>query len=244
MIRAELGRLVSGITLPVLLVVAALLNALAVYGIAVGMKLDQIGDAAPAATQSLVTLGFGATLFAMIFGALSVTRDFGTTAIRRSAFLARGADRLLGARLVALSVPAAVFAVVGAGSAAAVTAIVFTANGTEPDFSGDTLTALGGVAANIVFATYIGHLVGWQSRRSVWTILGLVGYTLVLETLVISILPSVGRFLPGGAGQAMMIDSSTTDEILPLGAGYAVAAAWIVVLISLGVLRLRKTDLS
>src|SRR5689334_8260731 len=102
-----------GWSLPILLLTALVLNVLAAYGTSTG--LDAAGFAAPGgsekATAALVGLGFGASLFSMIFGTICVTRDFGNGSIGRSSFLSGGAVRLLSLRALALAIPAIAFAV-------------------------------------------------------------------------------------------------------------------------------------
>jgi hypothetical protein len=243
-IRAEVFRLTRGWSLPILLLTALVLNVLAAYGTSTGFDA---GLAAPGAsekaTAALVGLGFGASLFSMIFGAISVTRDFGNASIGRSAFLSGGAVRLLSLRAFALAVPAIAFAVAGTVSVVVVAMVAVSSKGGHFVLDGDGRATLAGVFFTIIFAAYLGHFIAWQGRKSLPVVIALVAWTLVLEPNLINILPAAGKFLPGGAGQAMTLDASATFDTLPVGAGYAVYLGWLVVLFAAAGIRLRRTDL-
>jgi hypothetical protein len=100
-----------------------------------------------------------------------------------------------------------------------------------------------GIAVSTVFMGYLGQFVAWQSRRSLPTVIGLVAWTVPVETFITAVAPMVGRLLPGGLGQAMMKDTSGTPELLGVPAGYVGFAVWLVVLGALAYVRLRRTDL-
>jgi hypothetical protein len=245
MIRSEIFRISRGWSFLVLLAVALAMNVLAAYGTSTGMAAA--GMAAPGASQqataSLVGLGFGASLFSMIFGVLAVTRDFGNSSIGRSSFLAGGPARLLALRAAALFLPAVAFAVVGTLSVVVVAMVTISSKGGGFALDGDGWSTLTGVFFTIMFAAYLGKFIAWQGRKSLPVVIGLVAWTLLLEPNIVTLLPAAGKFLPGAAGQAMSLDTSSTDQILPLGAGYAVYLGWLVVLYFAAVFRLKRTDL-
>lgn len=245
MIRAEFFRMSRGWTLPILLLTALALNVLAAYGTSTGM--DEAGFAVPGgsekASASLVGLGFGASLFSMIFGTICVTRDFGNASIGRSAFLSGGPVRLLSLRAFALLIPAIAFAAAGTLSVVIVAMVTISSKGGEFLLDGDGRATLAGVFFTIIFAAYLGQFIAWQGRKSLPVVIALVAWTLVLEPNLINLFPAVGKFLPGGAGQAMSLDAAATYDMLPLGAGYAVYLGWLVVLFAAAGLRLKRSDL-
>lgn len=245
MIRAELRRVTEGVSFPVLLAVAAALNLLAVVGTRQGMDLGPSTSdaAAEAALDQLVGLAFGASLFSMIHGALVVTRDFQSRAIWRASALSSGAERLLPRRLVALTVPAAAFAVVGVLAAAVPAVLLVGRTGYQPGLTEHLRVALPGIVATIVLSAWFGHLVGWLLRRSIAAIVLLVAWTLFVETSVLSLSDTVGRWLPGPALQAAMVDPTATADLLSVGAGYGVYVGWLAVLAALVVVTLRRRDL-
>jgi hypothetical protein len=125
-LRAELYRFLRNGAAPALLIVMVGMIVLSVYGTSVqyghgaatNLMLDQ------QRTLALVDLGFAGTLFAMIFGALSVTRDFTTQAVGRIRLLAGGSGRLLASRAVVVAPAMISFGVFGAAAAIVTAAAV------------------------------------------------------------------------------------------------------------------------
>jgi hypothetical protein len=100
-----------------------------------------------------------------------------------------------------------------------------------------------GVVFTVFAMTFLGQFVGWLVRNTLVSILGLVVYALLVETAIISIVPRVGIYLPGGATQSITLDTSATTLILPVAAGYAVLTGWVLVLGVLAAVRIRRSDL-
>lgn len=245
MFRAELRWAMRGRAFITLLFLAVALNALSVYGTAIGLSEDPPASQAlmRATTVTLVGLGFGGSLFSLLFGALVATSDFGTTAIIRRSFLAGGAESLLRLRLTMLILPAAILAVASAASAVITALIVLPIHGYTFSPSHKMVVVALGVLFTVFVMAFIGHLAGWLIRNTIVALIGLVAYTLVAESLIIALVPRVGIYLPGGATQSITLDESGTDLILPVGAGYAVLVGWVAVLAVATVIRLRRTDL-
>ncbi|KHK96355.1 hypothetical protein LK09_15315 [Microbacterium mangrovi] len=244
-IRAEIYRFLRNGALPALLIIAIGLNALAVFGTSTQLPHVPVATAATneARTIELLHLGFGASLFSIIFGALSVTRDFGTRVVGRVRLLTGGSGRLLLSRAIVVAPGMLSFGVLGPGTVILVAWIALPSSGSSLAWSADATTIVAGTAVSTVFAGYLGQFVAWQTRRSLLTVIGLVAWTVVLETYAITLLPLIGRFLPGGLAQAMMIDTSTTTEVLDAPAGYLGYGIWLVVLGALAYWRLRRSDL-
>jgi hypothetical protein len=246
MLRAELRWSLQGTAFPTLLFVAVALNALSVYGTVQGLPADPPSSevSMQSTTVTLVALGFGGSLFSMIFGALTATRDFGNSAIIRRAFLARGSERLLAHRAAVMSVPLIAIAIASAATPVVMAAIALPLRGYQFAWSDKALVVVLGVSFSVFAMGQIGHLVGWLFRNTVVTLIALVGYTLVAETLIVSLLPQVGIYLPGGAIASITYDTSVTELILPVPAGYALLVGWVTVLGVANVFRLRRTDLA
>ena len=66
---------------------------------------------------------------------------------------------------------------------------------------------------------------------------------LVAETVIISLLPSVGRFLPGGA-QASIYRDTSIPHLLPMPAGIGLFAAWILAAAWLATRLVERRDLA
>ncbi|MBO3663641.1 hypothetical protein [Microbacterium stercoris] len=227
-----------------LIFISVALNALAAVG--TGTMLEPIEHSTAELDQELtlqlVRMGFASTLFAMIHGALSVTRDFGSGGIVRQKLLAGGSVRLVASRAVVVAPQMVVFGVLGPAAAIVPAFFLLPAQGADFAWSDDASVVVVGIAVATIFSGYLGQMVAWQSRKSLITVIALAAWTMLLETYIIQLVPAVGRLLPGGLGLAMMDDTSTTEEILPIGCGYLGFAAWLILLAGLAVLRLRRTD--
>lgn len=245
MIKAELRWIFRGKTFLTLLFLTITLNALSAYGTIVGIPKDMpISDEfMNQTTISVVALGFGGSLFSMIFGALIATNDFRNSAIIRRAFLAGGAQKLLNIRLFVMVLPAIIFALASATSVIATALIVLPSQGYKFMLSKDLFIVMCGVLFAVFAMTYFGHLIGWLFRNTVGVLIGLITYMFIVETSIISFFPQVGKYLPAGAIQSITLDKSATEVILPVIAGYAVLVSWVAILLITNIFRLRKADL-
>lgn len=180
----------------------------------------------------------------MIYGAMTVTNDFRNSAIIRRVFLAGGPERLLGVRTVILIVPAAIFALASTAAVLATAAIALPLNGYRFTASQDLVVTLCGVLFTVFAMTFLGQYVGWLVRNTLMSVVGMLVYSLLIETIVISIAPRVGVYLPGGATQSITLDTSATSLILPVGAGYAVLTGWVLLLGLMAVVSIRRSDLA
>jgi ABC-2 type transport system permease protein len=245
LLRAELLRAASGRTLTTLATIAVVLNALAVVGNG-SSKIDalQAGQmSAAAVSHELLGLGFGALLFATLFGAFLTTGEFRHGSIARSLTLSRRCERLMSAKAGAAVVAGLLFGVLGAGSALVTTAIVMSANDASLVLDRESVLVLTGVVAVCVLSALWGTLLGWIVRAQLPTLIGIMAWTLIAEGAIISLAPEVGRFLPGGAQSSIVRDFDTGDPLsTPLG--YLLFAGWIAAACALAVSLMRRRDVT
>jgi hypothetical protein len=177
-------------------------------------------------TSTLVQGWFVVELIAALVAMLSVTREFGSGAISRSALLSGGRDRLLTAKLLAAAGSGAVFAL-AAGTAGAVSPWVFLpGHGYHPQWTATTTWTLLGVILVVVSGALWGSLLGMVIRHQAGAIV-----TLLLSTWLVSgglqrLVPSVGRFTIDEAMSS--IYRGGTAGTLPIPWALVVLAAWIV----------------
>src|SRR6185369_4077881 len=108
--------------------------------------------------------------------------------------------------------------------------------------NGDILRfAVGGAAVTALWAV-VGVGVGAIVRHQVGAIVGLLAYAFIVENLVFGLAPSVGRYLPGPAGQVLAGD--TADRLLGVAAGGGLLLAYAILLAAAGaaVTALRDVD--
>ena len=243
-VAAEWLRARSGWRLPGLLFLAVFLDSLSIVGTA-SKQLGKLHDGTldPAElTNSLLRLGFGALLFATIFGVLLCTAEFRCGSIARSARAAGGTTRLLLVKIVVALVAGTLFGLLAAGGALLTTRLVL-ANRHAPFLvNSETWYSAIGVAAVSMLSCAWGTLLGWLGRAQVATLLAVITWTLLAEPAVFAAGPSVGRFLPGGA-QTSIYRDFTNPHTLATQWGYVLFCGWLALAAGGAVVSGRKRDL-
>jgi len=243
--RAELLRLASGRMLPALLVVAAFLNALAIVGNA-GPLVDGVhaGQTTLAATShDLLRLGFGALLFATLYGAMIITSEYRHGSIARSVFNAGAPERLMVSKALGALVGGIAFGIAGAASAFGAAAIVLTVHGESLVLDRESVLILVGVFAVSALAAPWGMLIGWIVRSQTGALGGIMAWTLLAESAILALAPSVARFLPGGAESSIYRDFATADTLL-CPWGFVLFAGWIALAAVAATVVTRRRDLT
>lgn len=225
---AELLRARSGWRLWGLLFMALWLDSLSIVGNASKKLAALQAGAADSATVSneLVQLGFGALLFATLFGVLQSTTEFRYGSVGRSALSAGGPGRLLAVKAAVGLVVGAVFGLVAAAGAAAAAAITLRVHHFSFVLDRTTVLSIVGVFVVCTLATAWGVLLGWLGRSQVGTLLAVVAWTLLAEPAIFAIVPRVGRFLPGGAQTSIYRDFSS-PWTLPTHWGLLLFLGWL-----------------
>jgi ABC-2 type transport system permease protein len=188
-------------------------------------------------------LGAGSTavLFAALVGVMLVTTEFRYGTIRPTFLYEPRRERVVAAKVGAGLVTGLVFGLVASALALAVGLIVLSGRGIDRAFGGGELAQIAlGVAAVAALWAAIGVGVGAILRHQVGAIVGLLAYLFVAENLVFGLVPSVGRYLPGPAGQALAGD--TNDQLVSPGAGAALLVAYALAIAAAGTLLTIRRD--
>lgn len=243
-VAAECLRARSGWRLPGLLALALFLDSLSIVGTA-STQLDKLHTGAldPAGvSNSLLRLGFGGLLFATIFGVLLSTAEFRCGSIARSAQAAGGATRLLPVKIVVASLAGTLFGLLAASGALLATGLVLTSRHAPFVINGETwYSALGVIAVSTLGCAW-GALLGWLGRTQVATLLAVIAWTLLAEPAVLAAVPSVGRFLPGGAQTSIYRDFAN-PHTLATQWGYLLFGGWLALAACGAVVSNRRRDL-
>lgn len=182
--------------------------------------------------------------FTLILGVLGVTTEYRHMTITATLLAVPRRGRLLAAKLLAYLVAGFGYAVVIVGVTSGFAAVVLTVRGLPVTVPGLDLprTLLGGVLTITLYAP-MGLAVGALVRNQVAAIVGTLIYFWWVESLLIFLVPDVGRWLPGGAAQAMLhVDlGAVAGQGTPAGggplswwAGAGVFVAYAVVLTAIG----------
>lgn len=245
MTRAELHRQLSSITFSSLLAAAVAMNVVAMLGtLSASFAVTAPHATAAEHTAQILGLAFGATLFSMIFGVLVATRDISSGFVVRQSFLGGGPVRHARTKALALLVPAVAFAVLAALTGIVVALVALPHYGVTADVTADGRLIVLGVLVAVTAATFFGYYLGWLVRGTIVALVLAVGWTLVAESLLIAWQPELGRFLPGGAEQMLLLDTSVITDPLPVGVSYAIYLGWLVVLGAVAMVRTQRRDVA
>src|SRR5439155_7637376 len=147
--------------------------------------------------------GVGA-LFAALLGAMSITGEIRHGTIRPTFLITPKRARVIAAKVGASALAGAVVGLLAEALAAGAGSAGFAARGIHIAIStGDIAQMLiGGAAAAALWAA-LGTGVGAIVRNQVGAVIGLCVWVLLVETILIGNLPSVGQFTPGASAGAL-----------------------------------------
>jgi ABC-2 type transport system permease protein len=238
-LRSELLKLRTTRTVALLLLGA---TGLTLFGAGIeGLSPTSTELATEVTQRHLLTAGVTAVLFATLAGLVAVTNEFRYGTIRPTLLVQPR-------RLVVLVAKLAATALVGIGFAAACVGValgagraILAARGVGLVLSdGDLLGLAGGIAGASVCGSLLGVAIGALIRNQAGAIIALAAYAFAVDAVLFAAAPSVGRYLPGKAGDGL---SGLPDaHLLAPGAGAGVLLAWTLVFVLAAVLRTERSD--
>ena len=186
-----------------------------------------LGDLAQEDRQRTIFSAAGSTavLFSTIAGLLMVTSEFRYGTIRPTLLFEPRRRVVLSAKLAAAALAGVLLAAVceaiafGAGSA------ILSARDVDVALTGAHLVGLivGPIIAGALGAM-LGVAIGTLIRNQAAAIVAVLAYAFAIDAVLFGAAPSVGRFLPGKAGDAL--SGLPVDQLLQPGTGAAVLAFW------------------
>ena len=189
----------------------------------------------------LLANGSIASAFVAILGVLSLTTEFRHGTATPTFLAAPIRTRVLGAKLIAISAFGLVVGAFGIGLSYALGTICMDARGATSLLTGSDIAHVvgGAIAASILWGIF-GVAIGAVVRNQVGALVGLLIWTLFVESILFALVPSVGRFLPGQASNVLtQID---TQHQLSVIAGVLVFLAYIAVAAVAGALVTERRD--
>jgi ABC-2 type transport system permease protein len=174
-------------------------------------------------------LGVGSTsgVFSALAGIMLVTSEYRFGTIRPTFLFTPRRSRVVGAKLAAGLLAGILFGVVGEGLGFAIGYASIKGRGIDYALTaGQTALLVLGTLAGVALWGALGVGIGMVVRNQVGAIIGLLAWGLIAENLLFAFVPSVGRFAPVHAQDALM--GLTTDHLLPAAAGGATLVAWTI----------------
>jgi ABC-2 type transport system permease protein len=214
--------------------VIGLLVLVVVITVLTGTLSDEVDLIRVEDQRQLLGLGNIAGLFAALAGILVVTSEYRFGTIRPTFLVTPSWVRILSAKVVASIIVGIVFGIVGEGLSYAIGYVALTQRDipTALDGSQNALLILGTIAGTAIWGG-IGVGIGTIVRNQIGSVIGLLAWGFVVESLLFALVPSVGRWTPGQAQTALM--GSSADHLLSAGLGGVVLLGWMLVLVAIGI---------
>lgn len=191
--------------------------------------LDGKGD-----QRDLFGTGGFASIFALLAGVLVVTSEYRFGTIRPTFLVTPRRSRVVAAKIVSSALAGVVLGAVAEAVVLAISYAVLTGR--------DIPHALDGGDVALVVLRVLGDAALWGAlgvgaaaviRNQVATVIALLVWLFLVESLLIGFLPDAGRFLPGQASGAMT--GASNDDLLSPAAGAAVFVGWVAALGAAGI---------
>jgi len=186
-----------------------------------------------------------AALFALILGILAVTGEVRHGTITQSLLVTPRRSRLVAAKLVAVGVAGLGLGILTSLVTLAVAWPWLAAKdvGVSVLSSDVGLVMVAGAVGSALFAV-IGVGFGAMVRSQVPAIVGALVWEFVLESILVGLVPAVGRWLPGGAARGLARETLQSGSLLPAWAAALVLLAYGVVFAAIGAQLLARRDVT
>jgi ABC-2 type transport system permease protein len=229
--RTTLGLVVGMVVLALLIV---LLSGLLTRAGGLISKEDQL---------NLFATGGVALIFSGLAGVLLITSEYRYGTIRPTFLFTPRRSSVLSAKLTTGLVTGLVFGAAGVGLALGIGSLILSARGIPSALDrGEIALLAGGGLAGIALRGAFGVGLGAIVRNQVGAVIGLLAWDFVVNGLLFGLAPSVGRFMPTTAADALM--GLKTRHLLPPAAGGAVLLGWTLTLALAGLALTLRRDVT
>jgi ABC-2 type transport system permease protein len=191
--------------------------------------------------RQLLGIGSFAGVFSALAGILVVTSEYRFGTIRPTFLVAPSWSRILGAKLLASFISGVAFGVVGMGLSYTIGSLCLSGRNIQFALDGSDVALLitGSIGGSALWGA-IGVGVGAIVRNQIGSVIALLAWGFVVESLLFALLPSVGRWTPGQAQSAMQ--GSTAEHLLSPGLGTLAMLVWLAALAAIGIAGTSQRD--
>jgi ABC-2 type transport system permease protein len=184
--------------------------------------------------RQLLSLDSVAGVFSALAGALLVTSEYRYGTIRPTVLFNPSRSRVLSAKVIAGALAGIAFGVIGEAIGWAIGYAILDGRGITVALNSSdiALLTLGGLAGVALWGA-IGAGLGAIIHNQVGAVIALLAWGFVVDNLLFGLVPSLGRFTPTRATDALM--GLTTKHLLSPGAGVTILIAWALVLAVIGI---------
>lgn len=215
--------------------------ALTLFIVLIQGLVSHVADLDHSHQRTMFDVGGVGTLFAALVGTMLMTSEFRHGTIRPTLLFSPRRGRVVSAKLGAGVLAGLAFGLIAEGVTFGAGYAALAGRGIDFLISWhDVLVLVAGTTAAAGLWGGIGVGIGTLVRSQVGAIIGLIAWLIVAEQLLFGLVPSVGRFGPGAAGQALAGGDSA--HLLPPLAGGLVLAGYMVLLGVAGTVALTRRD--
>jgi ABC-2 type transport system permease protein len=185
-------------------------------------------------------------LFAALLGALSITAEIRTGTIRPTLLATPNRTLVIGAKMIAAAIGGVVLGLVAEALVSAIASAAFAIRGVPIAITAGAFAQLlaGGAGAAALWAA-IGTGVGAIVRSQVGAVVGLCVWLLLIETVLVGEVPSIGKYTPGASAGALagMLQNATSLKLVTPAVGVLLLVAYTALAAGAGALTTEKHDL-
>ena len=240
-IRAELLKIrTTRTTIALLLGMMALIL---IFTLLTGLLSHPSGLMGKENQRELLSVSSLTGVFSALAGVLLVTGEYRYGTIRPTILFNPVRSHVLAAKVVAGALAGIAFGVIGEAIGWAVGYAVLDGRGITVVLSSDDvlLLTLGGLAGAALWGA-IGAGLGAIIHNQVGGVIALLAWGLVVDNLLFGLVPSVGRFMPDRASDALM--GLRVHHLLSPGVGGIMLIAWAGVLAVVGIALSVRQDIN
>lgn len=239
-LHSEVRKLTTTRTTAVLLLAAVAMSLFGVFTEGLSAPVDElVGSDEQRMLLGQVTSV--AVFFATLAGLLAVTSEHRYGTIRFTLVFEPRRQVVLAAKLAAAGFVGIVFAFLCVAVAFGAGPALLTVRDIDITLTGsDTLVLVVGPFGASALSAMIGVAIGTLVRNQVGALVAFFAYGLLVDALLFAALPSVGRLLPGQAGNALV--GQLDEDFVAPGQAAVVLAAWTLALVVAALGRDECTD--
>ena len=191
--------------------------------------------------RALFGLGLAGGFIASLIGVMSITSEYRHGTIRPTFVFSPRRGRVIDAKVLSSIILGATFGVLTEAVAFGVGLSILAIRGVDVVLpTHEMLLIAGGSTACAALMAALGVGVGAVIRNQVLAVIGVVVWFMVVENVVVSAWPSVGKFFPLAAGDAMT--GINSDKLLPAGQGALVLLGYAIAFVLAGRLVTKRVD--
>jgi ABC-2 type transport system permease protein len=240
-IRAELLKIRT--TRTTIGLIIGMIALIVVFTLLTGLLTHPSGLASKDDQRQLLSLSSFTAVFSALAGVLLVTSEYRYGTIRPTFLFNPVRSRVMAAKAVAGALAGLAFGILGEAIGWAIGYAILDGRGITVVLGSDDilLLTLGGLAGAALWGA-IGAGLGAIIHSQVGGIITLFAWGLVVDGLLFGLVPSVGRFTPTRASDALM--GLRVDHLLSPGAGAITLIVWAGVLVVVGIARSIRQDIN